>query len=278
MKSSLAAAVLKRTDRQGGGPRFILHSHAMETKLKFGRGNAKLASKIYTFSLPAGHSCPGALKCFAKADQQTGKLQDGPSQTFRCFAAGDESRYPNVRRLRWHNFDLLKGKTREEMKALILESLPSDAKIVRLHVSGDFFSDAYFLAWMDVANTKPETLFYTYTKSLSIWLRHRPSVPANFKLTASEGGKHDDLIESKSLKFAKVLFSIEEAQELSLEIDHDDSHAYGSDKSFALLLHGKQRKETPAAKAMSALRRAGYKGYPKKHLKKQTHAAAAFTD
>jgi hypothetical protein len=161
MNRSFGCCNDKRSDRQGPGLRCIFKPGAMESKLKFGRGNAKLASKIYTFSLPAGHSCPGALKCFAKADQQTGKLQDGPSQTFRCFAAGDESRYPNVRRLRWHNFDSLKGKTREEMKALILESLPTDAKIVRLHVSGDFFSDAYFLAWMDVANTKPETLFYT---------------------------------------------------------------------------------------------------------------------
>jgi Gene product 88 len=147
-----------------------------------------------------------------------------------------------------------------------------------IHVSGDFFSDAYFLAWMDVAKTKPETLFYTYTKSLSIWLRHRPCVPANFKLTASEGGKHDDLIESESLKSAKVLFSIEKAQELGLEIDHDDSHAYASDRSFALLLHGNQRKETPAAKAMSALRSAGYNGYSQKPRRKQTHVASDFAD
>ena len=89
---------------------------------------------------------------------------------------------------------------------LILDSLPIDAKLVRLHVSGDFFSDTYFLAWMDVAEAKPETLFYTYTKSLPIWLRNRSSVPANFKLTASEGGKHDDLVASESLKSAKVLF------------------------------------------------------------------------
>jgi hypothetical protein len=250
----------------------------MDTKLKFGKGNAKLASKIYTFSLPAGHSCPGALKCLAKADRQTGKLQDGPSQTFRCFAAGDESRYPNVRRLRWHNFDSLKGKSRKEMATLVLESLPADAKIVRLHVSGDFFSDAYFLAWMDVARAKPEILFYTYTKSLSIWLRHRPIVPENFKLTASEGGKHDDHIESDSLKFARVFFSIEAAQELGLEIDHDDSHAYASDKSFALLLHGNQRKETPAAKAMSTLRSAGFNGYSQKPLKKRKHAPSNSAD
>jgi len=242
----------------------------METKLRFGRGNAKLADEIYTFSLPAGHACPGALQCMAKADRKTGKLQDGPSQSFRCFAAGDESRYPSVRRLRWHNFDLLKGNSREEMAALILHSLPLDANIVRLHVSGDFFSDAYFLAWMDVAKAKSETLFYTYTKSLPIWLRHRSSVPANFKLTASEGGKHDHLIESETLKSARVLFSMEEAVALGLEIDHDDSHAYASEKSFALLLHGNQPKDTPAAKAISALRVAGYKGYSAKARRKQT--------
>ena len=126
---------------------------------------------------------------------------------------------------------------------------------------------------MDVAKAKPKTLFYTYTKSLPIWLRHRSSVPSNFKLTASEGGKHDDLIESESLKFAKVLFSIEESRELGLEIDHDDSHAYASDKSFALLLHGKQRKESPAAKAISALRRAGYNGYSQKLRRNQTRAS-----
>jgi hypothetical protein len=157
------------------------------------------------------------------------------------------------------------------MAALILESLPARAKMVRLHVSGDFFSDNYVLAWMDAAKVKSETLFYTYTKSLPIWLRRRSSVPINFKLTASEGGRHDDLIESESLKSARVLFSIEEERELNLEIDHDDSHAYASDKSFALLLHGNQRKETLAAKAVSALRRAGHKGYSKKARKKQRH-------
>src|SRR6202011_4662624 len=182
----------------------------MESKLKFGRGNAKLAGEIYTFSLPAGHCCPGALQCLAKADRETGKLQDGPFQSFRCFAAADESRYPSARRSRWHNFNLLRNASRDEMRALILASLPADAKLVRLHVSGDFFSDAYFLAWMDVANAKPEMLFYTYTKSLPIWLRQRSSVPANFKLTASEGGKHDNLIKSEALKSAKVVFSIEE--------------------------------------------------------------------
>jgi hypothetical protein len=83
---------------------------------------------------------------------------------FAAFAAGDESRYHSVRRLRWHNFNLLKGQTREGMAMLILDSLPLDAKLVRLHVSGDFFSDTYFLAWMDVARAKPEMFFYTASR------------------------------------------------------------------------------------------------------------------
>ena len=125
-------------DRQKGrAPLYSSKSGVMESKLKFGRGNAKLASEIYTFSLPAGHSCPGALKCMAKTDRETGKLQDGPFQSFRCFAAADEARLPNVRRSRWHNFDLLRNESREGMCSLILASLPLDAKLVGLHVSGD---------------------------------------------------------------------------------------------------------------------------------------------
>ena len=92
-------------------------------------------------------------------------------------------------------------------------------------------------------------------------------MPANFKLTASEGGKYDALIELEQLKSAKVVFSSEEAQRLGLEIDHDDRLAYASEKSFALLLHGGQSPETPAAKAMSALRKAGLGGYSRKARK-----------
>jgi hypothetical protein len=127
---------------------------------------------------------------------------------------------------------------------------------------------------LDVAKARPKTLFYGYTKSLVIWLRHRSRVPGNIKLTASEGGKYDNLIELESLKSANVVFSVEEARELGLEIDHDDSHAYGSDQSFALLLHGNQRKETPAAKALSALKKAGYRGYSQKSRRRQRQVSS----
>src|SRR5262249_38463103 len=135
---------------------------------------------------------------------------------------------------------------------------------VRVHVSGDFFNLNYFSAWMIVAAQRADTLFYAYTKSVKIWVDNRQIVPSNFKLTASYGGRHDNLIKEHALKSAIVVFSVEQATALGLEIDHDDSHAYGSDKSFALLLHGNQPKDSDAAKSLSALRSQGFKGYSRK--------------
>jgi hypothetical protein len=60
--------------------------------LKFGKvsDNAKLrklGQKVYTFSLPAGYTCPGASKCLTKFDRNAvkpdgkkGKIVDGPDQ------------------------------------------------------------------------------------------------------------------------------------------------------------------------------------------------------
>ena len=59
------------------------------------------------------------------------------------------------------------------------------------------------------------------------------------------------------LREAVVVFSEEEAQELGLEIDTDDTHAasYGGD--FALLIHGTQPKGTEAAQALKTLKGKG---------------------
>ena len=113
-------------------------------QLKFNRGNAKLGKDIYTFSLPAGHSCPFAMECLSKAGRNGEGIQDGKHTRFRCFAASSEAQYPAVREQRWDNFELLKGLDVDAMANLIDASLPQKAKIIRIHVSGDFFSQNYF--------------------------------------------------------------------------------------------------------------------------------------
>lgn len=239
----------------------------MNDKLKFGSGNSKLAPNIFTFSLPAGYSCPGASNCLSKAVKQPAgnfKLVDGPKTEIRCFAAIDEALKPAVRLARWHNFNVLKSaKTTEAMASLIQDSLPTVRwkYIIRIHVSGDFFSQAYFDAWMTVARNNPKTLFYAYTKSLAFWSNRLDSIPDNMKLTASGGGKWDKLINQNNFRWARVVLSEGEAEALGLEIDHDDSHAYEGNDNFALLLHGTQPAGSAAAFAWAELKKIGKAGY-----------------
>jgi len=232
--------------------------------LVFGKGNAKLDGNIQTFSLPSGYSCPGASACLSKADKETGKITDGAGCQFRCFSASQECLFRNVRESRWNNFELLRNaKTVEAMKALIIQSLPSTPfqVVVRIHVAGDFFSQTYFDAWLEVAKEKKNFLLYAYTKSLPFWVARLADIPSNFILTASFGGKFDDMIEAHNLRYAKVVYTEEQAAALGLEIDHDDSHAYTAGPSFALLLHGTQPKGTDANLALRKLRKEKKGGY-----------------
>lgn len=225
-------------------------------KLKFSLGNAKLSAAIATFSLPAGHACPFANECYSKSDRLTGRLTDGPNCRFRCFSATNEARATNVRIARWHNFELLQAaKSVQGMADLIQYSLPFGINIVRLHVSGDFFNETYFKAWLNVALNNPEIIFYGYTKSLSYWVKHKAIMPPNFRLVASIGGKLDKLINRHDLVSAEVVFSTEEARRKGLEIDHDDSLAIQADRHFALLLHATQPQGTPAAESWAIIKR-----------------------
>jgi peroxiredoxin len=237
----------------------------MNTTLFFGKGSnnaklrkleAKLGKKVYTFSLPAGYTCPGADKCLTKFDRKTGKIVDGGNQEFRCFAASMESVFTGFRNNNSANLELLKTHNTEALATdLILASLPAQAQVVRIHVSGDFFSESYFHAWLNVALARPDITFYAYTKSLPFWIAalQRNLIPDNVHLTASEGGKHDALIGQYGLRSSRVVMSIEEASVLGLAIDHDDSHAASTGSSFALLIHGQQKKGTAAAEALKLI-------------------------
>lgn len=239
------------------------------SKLKFSKGNAKLDKRVVTFSLPAGVTCPGANECKSMAVKDAnGKrtIKDGPKTKFRCFAASQEVLFKNTYESRAHNLRLLKacgkGKAgRIAMATLINESLPKKAKYVRVHVSGDFYSQAYFNAWLAVAEANPKVLFYAYTKSLHFWVKKLGLIPSNFVLTASVGGKHDLLIHAHNLRYAKVVYSEDEANNLGLAIDHDDTLAMVNGPSFALLLHGTQPEGSEAGKAWSKLKKAGKSGY-----------------
>jgi len=234
--------------------------------------NAKLKG-IYHFSLPSGHTCPGAKNCLTKADRATGKLTDQQTEvdgiTFRCYAAGMENRFPKVRASRWRNFDLLKErKSTKEKVTLIVSSIRNSGLVrggtLRVHIGGDYYSQSYFNAWMQAAKFFPKIVFYSYTKSIKFLLEYTTAfgaLPKNFVFTCSRGGKYDNLIPATMTKSAKVFFNKDEADALGLEIDHTDDLAISGSDDFALVIHGAQPAGSEASKAISTNRKKGFTGY-----------------
>lgn len=245
--------------------------------LSFGfGGNAKLKKLgVSYFSLPAGFTCPFAEKCLKKAvithldtgepykgsftitDKEMKKLnlavrfKFGDKSEYDCYASTAERNAP-ARISRWKNYSLLvsNGKTNAKfMYSLILESLNRSTDIIkstslRIHDSGDFFNEAYFVAWLNVAKKRSDVFFYAYTKSLPYWKKYRDDIPTNFKLIASQGGSHDKLINEEGFRQAIVMYTVEEAKKSGLAVDFSEAEAIVGDKDFVLLLHGQQGKET----------------------------------
>ena len=173
-------------------------------------------------------------------------------------------------RIHGHNYDLLKevGKSGgyKAQAELIVKSLEhffsydGFKEQVRIHESGDFYNGEYLKAWIEVARMMPKNKFYAYTKSLRYWIANMDFVDhlPNFVLTASYGGREDNLIDEHGLRSTTVIFSEEQAWKLGLSIDHDDSHAADpamKNQDFALLIHGTQPKGSAASVALQTLKR-----------------------
>ena len=65
---------------------------------------------------------------------------------------------------------------------------------VRIHDSGDFYSEPYLYLWFAIAADNPQVLFYAYTKEVAMLKQHGTKAPTNFRWLYSTGGLQDDLI------------------------------------------------------------------------------------
>jgi hypothetical protein len=127
--------------------------------MKFSKANAKIRAlskvadiqgylknnrKVYSFDLLSGHTCPYARDCHAKAmvrDNGTRFVQPGKHADFRCFSASQEAFYTPLFNLRKHNTDyILPIAAANKIKAgeIIVDSLPKNVGVVRIHDRGDF--------------------------------------------------------------------------------------------------------------------------------------------
>lgn len=111
--------------------------------------NTKLGPLIHGWSLPAGRkwSCPGESHLC------------GP----RCYAKRGFFRMPSVNKSHIRNFNFSHTTGFVDWMTATLTS--SFVRVVRVHVSGDFYDLEYVRKWFQIVHRLPRVTFFAYTRS-----------------------------------------------------------------------------------------------------------------
>jgi len=180
----------------------------MPVKYLLTNGNRELrADGIFTWTLPA-----------LAAKLSTGKnMLVCPSAGVcaqLCYARSGTYNFSNVKKAHVRNLELIvndpegwKAELTNELKAKRYQG----GKSVRIHDSGDFFTEQYFLLWLDIAKENPHVFFYAYTKEVAMVKKHE--LPDNFVIIFSMGGTQDHLVDKEKDRHADVFPSIEALEE-----------------------------------------------------------------
>lgn len=113
-------------------------------------GNSKLGLAIWTFSLPAGTTCPGA----------------SPICERLCYAKKGRFSFRGVKAFYRRNLSISRGPN--FVAKTIREIREKGVQNVRVHTSGDFYSAAYTARWRKIVRACPKTTFFAYTRSWRI--------------------------------------------------------------------------------------------------------------
>lgn len=211
-----------------------------EMGLYFSKPNLKLIElqietglRVMSFDLPAGETCPAASLCKSFIDKLTGKIVD--EGVFRCYAVMAEAQYKSVKASRANNFAHVKA------FGITACDIPVKADIIRIHSSGDFFSEKYFVQWLEIAALFPDKIFFGYTKMAPFLIKYAGSMPQNFRMVYSHGGVFDDMAAAANLPTCYVWTGGDLLAPLVCEDKKNDDFEYIMEgKSFSLRVHGTQ--------------------------------------
>ena len=147
--------------------------------------NSKLGKKIAIFNLPARKTCPGATA-------YCGKI---------CYAMKAERMYKAAAAMRHHNWDA-------SLNVFFVQAMTDELKTfkgdkVRIHESGDWYSQEYLDKWIQIAAAFPKITFLAYTKSYNLDFSKKPAnlvIYASYdpttqdKIGATPAGLHECVI------------------------------------------------------------------------------------
>lgn len=150
------------------------------TVSRFGRGNLKIGMDgVYTYSRLPGDTGEVALGMPSRPDwRYEDEHGTCPGATIECQAICYAARPVTEKGV---VYQMWKRNSETEDVPRIL---PDDAKIVRIHVSGDFTSPEYIAGWRLLVENHPHVRFFGYTRSWRVssllphleGLREQPNV------------------------------------------------------------------------------------------------------
>lgn len=151
----------------------------MKQSIYLSRRNPKV--KCLTFSLPHRKTCPGST----------------PACCAICYAKVAEDFYKEVLPSRTRN--LIASKQDDFVDQMVATLSKRRKRVLRVHESGDFYSQAYVEKWAEIALRLPDFRFYAYTRS---WMFDFSCMPENFVLRYSVDCTTKHTIEGMPLALA----------------------------------------------------------------------------
>lgn len=170
------------------------------------RSNSKLKKDgIFQWSIPA-------YKAKVFLDNKFQMIQTCPNAGVClnfCYASSGNFVFKNVLISHHRNLNFILNFPKDFIQQATKEIQKKKIKILRIHDSGDFFSESYLNIWLQVIEENPNVQFYCYTKNISLF-RGLKNAPKNFTYVFSFGGNKDSEINLKKDRYAKI-FKTEES-------------------------------------------------------------------
>ena len=160
------------------------------SKLK--KTSKSLGLRVFNFGIPAYKSASGKLTCpFADACVKF------------CYAKKGAYIWSNVQPAFEKRYQL--SKTNDFVNIMNQEIAKKRPDYVRVHDSGDYYSQIYLEKWLQVAIHNPHVRFYSYTNCVE--MLKNANLPDNYDIIFSDSGKQKHLIDETKDRHTKIFHS-----------------------------------------------------------------------
>lgn len=148
--------------------------------------------KLFNFGIPAFQTRSGKRTC----------PNAGPCRDW-CFARTRLYKMSKVQDAYEYRYEISKKDHFNSIISYEIQRLK--ANYIRVHDSGDYYSDKYMLKWFEIANEHPNVNFYSYTNMIS--MVKKKQIPENFDFIFSDSGTEKKLINKSNDRHTKIFNS-----------------------------------------------------------------------